>query len=107
VALTPRTGLQAFEREIQPLGLQVDILTTTSLGLLGYIHGLRDLEEGKEADLIAVDPSLTAPLPGAGADDKPVEIVSRLMFRTHPLMVRGAWVRGKLLPANTEGGDPA
>ena len=53
---------------------------------------------GKEADLIAVDPRLTTPLPGdepriAAADD----VASRLIFRPHPNMVRGAWVRGRLL----------
>ncbi len=49
VALTPRAGLQAFEREVRSFGLQVETLTTTSLGLLGYVRGLRDLEEGEEA----------------------------------------------------------
>ena len=45
--------------------------------------------------------------PAAGrreSDDRPVEIVSRLIFRTHPGMVRGAWVRGRLLPAAAEAG---
>jgi guanine deaminase len=54
------------------------------------------LEAGKEADLIAVDVSLTDPLPGAEVDE-PEELMSRLVFRPHPSMVRGAWVRGRLL----------
>ena len=59
------------------------------------------MEVGKEADLIAVDPSVTLPLEGVGADeeDHPDEMLSRLIFRAHPAMVRGAWVRGRLLPA--------
>jgi guanine deaminase len=64
---------------------------------LGLAEVTGSLEVGKEADLVAVDPRLTEPLPGAGAADSPVEIVSRLIFRTHPDMVRGAWVRGRLL----------
>jgi cytosine/adenosine deaminase-related metal-dependent hydrolase len=54
------------------------------------------LEAGKEADLIAVDPSLTAPLPGLETSD-PSDLVSRLMYRAHPDMVRAAWVRGRRL----------
>ncbi len=54
------------------------------------------LEAGKEADLIAVDASLTDPLPGAEVDE-PEELMSRLVFRPHPDMVRGAWVRGRRL----------
>ena len=59
------------------------------------------MEVGKEADLIAVDPSVTLPLEGVGAHDdgRPDEMLSRLIFRAHPSMVRGAWVRGRLLPA--------
>ena len=56
------------------------------------------IEAGKEADLIAVDPRLTTPLPG---DQPPLEaaddVMSRLIFRPHPNMVRAAWVRGRLL----------
>jgi cytosine/adenosine deaminase-related metal-dependent hydrolase len=77
------------------------------LGTLGGAEalGLEDrigsVEVGKEADLIAVDPSVTLPLEGVGAhEDGPSdEMLSRLIFRAHPAMVRGAWVRGRLLPA--------
>ena len=54
------------------------------------------IEVGKEADLIAVDPALTAPLPGVEADD-PSDLVSRLIYRSHPDMVRATWVRGRRL----------
>ena len=59
------------------------------------------IEVGKEADLIVVDPGATAPL-GADLDpigllDDPALLVSRLIFRADPSMVRGAWVRGRSL----------
>ena len=65
------------------------------LGMDGLVGSI---ESGKEADLIAVDPRLTTPLPG---DAPPLEdaddVMSRLIFRPHPNMVRAAWVRGRLL----------
>ncbi|MEA2576425.1 MAG: guanine deaminase [Chloroflexota bacterium] len=61
---------------------------------LGGVTG--SLETGKEADLIAVDPAFTAPVPGI-SDDDPADIASRLIFRSHPDMVRAAWVRGRQL----------
>jgi guanine deaminase len=61
---------------------------------LGDVTG--SLESGKEADVIAVDPAFTAPVPGI-EDDDPADIASRLIFRSHPDMVRAAWVRGRQL----------
>ena len=64
---------------------------------LGLDDRIGSLEVGKEADLIAVDPRFTTPLPG---DDPPAaaeDLASRLIFRPHPNMVRAAWVRGRLL----------
>ena len=56
--------------------------------------------------LIAVDPARTAPL-GADVDgdgDRPADaeaVVSRLIFRADPAMVRAAWVRGRRLEGPT------
>ncbi|MEX1169847.1 MAG: amidohydrolase family protein, partial [Chloroflexota bacterium] len=63
---------------------------------LGLDDRIGSLETGKEADLIAVDPALVAPLAG-GDDDDPADLMSRLIFRAHPDMVRAAWVRGRAL----------
>jgi guanine deaminase len=65
---------------------------------LGMEDTIGSLEVGKEADFIAVDDGLTAPLHGQQTDD-PADVMSRLIFRARPDMVRGAWVRGRLLPA--------
>ena len=64
--------------------------------VLGLDAVIGSLETGKEADLIVVDPALTVPVPGIDSDD-PADLMSRLIFRAHPAMVRGAWVRGRLL----------
>ncbi|OGO56309.1 MAG: hypothetical protein A2V85_10685 [Chloroflexi bacterium RBG_16_72_14] len=63
---------------------------------LGQEDRIGSLEAGKEADLIAVDPRLVAPVPGEDSHD-PAEVMSRLAFRPHPDMVRAAWVRGRRL----------
>ena len=69
---------------------------------LGLEDVIGSIEVGKEADLIAVDPTVVDPLRGeastsAPADDDPEALMSRLIFRAHPDMVRGAWVRGRRL----------
>ena len=64
---------------------------------LGLDGAIGSLEVGKEADVIAVDARFTNPLP---TDDPPAtadDLASRLVFRPHPNMVRGAWVRGRSL----------
>jgi guanine deaminase len=65
--------------------------------VLGLDDRSGSLEGGKEADIIAIDPRFTNPLP---TDDPPAaaeDVASRLVFRPHPNMVRAAWVRGSLL----------
>jgi guanine deaminase len=65
-----------------------------ALGLEGAIGSV---EAGKDADLIAIDPRFTSPLPTDDPPEAADELASRLVFRPHPNMVRGAWVRGRLL----------
>jgi guanine deaminase len=80
---------------LDPLGwLRMGTLEGARALGLGEITG--SLEVGKEADLIAVDPSVTDPVAGTGVGG-PEELMSRLIFRTHPSMVRAAWVRGRAL----------
>jgi guanine deaminase len=67
---------------------------------LGLDDVIGSLEAGKEADLIAIDPDAVRP-PGAEPCRDLDEVISRLIFRERPGMVRGAWVRGRRLAAST------
>jgi cytosine/adenosine deaminase-related metal-dependent hydrolase len=70
--------------------------TLSGAQVLGLDAEIGSLETGKEADLIVIDPAFVATVPGA-ADADPEDLMSRLIFRSHPDMVRGAWVRGRQL----------
>jgi len=94
-----QSGLRTMLSETRPVLAPLDWLRLGSLDgarALGLDDRFGSLERGKEADFICVDPSVTAPLPGQETDD-PADLMSRLIYRGRPDMVRGAWVRGRLL----------
>ncbi len=69
---------------------------------LGIDDRIGSLEISKDADLILVDPQMTSPVPGERLadfdEDEAEHLMSRLISRPHPEMVRAAWVRGRRLP---------
>ncbi|HSH22292.1 MAG TPA: amidohydrolase family protein, partial [Candidatus Caenarcaniphilales bacterium] len=75
------------------------LATIEGARVLGLDREIGSLEAGKDADMIAIDTAVTEPVPG-WAPDEPDELMSQLIFRAHPEMVRGAWVRGRLLEGN-------
>ena len=92
-------ALRVAGRVAAPVLPPLEWLRMGTLGgarVLGIDGAVGSLEAGKEADMVAVDPSLVAPVPGE-EDDAAEDLISRLMFRSHPDMVRGAWVRGRAL----------
>ena len=98
-----QAALRTVVRESRPVLAPLDWLRAGTLdgaAVLGIDDRIGSLEVGKEADLIAIDPRMTAArrdLPYDAGRVEPDEVMSRLIFRAHPDMVRGAWVRGRRL----------
>jgi len=90
------TGMAESGQALRPMDwLRIGSLDgARALGLDGEIGSI---EVGKQADLIAIDPRFTNPLPSDDPPGSAEDVASRLVFRPHPNMVRGAWVRGRLL----------
>ena len=86
----------------------LDWLRLATLGgarALGLGDVIGSVEKEKEADLICVDVGRTAPIEGTPDPVDPEDLMSRLVFRPHPEMVLGAWVRGRLLDGRAAGGE--
>jgi cytosine/adenosine deaminase-related metal-dependent hydrolase len=105
VGALSQMGLRALGHEARPALTPLDWLRLGSLDgarALGLEDRIGSIEAGKEADLIVVDPAVTSPLRGGAEEEEGLladasALVSRLIFRAHPDMVRGAWVRGRRL----------
>ena len=96
-----QSGVRTMLGDERPMLKPLDWLrlgTLEGARVLGMEKETGSIEAGKDADLIVVDPSATAPVDGAQVDEAS-DIVSRLMYRTRPDMIVGAWVRGRRLAA--------
>jgi guanine deaminase len=94
-----QSGRRSMLGDTQPPLSPTDWLRMGSLDgarALGLEGEIGSLEAGKDADFIAVDTAMTAPVDG-GEPEGAEEIASLLVYRSRAGMVRGAWVRGRRL----------
>lgn len=70
------------------------LATLGGANALGWADRIGSLEAGKEADLVVVDPRVVDPAPDRGPEP-PERMLSRLLYREHPGMIRATFVRGR------------
>jgi guanine deaminase len=93
------------QRVHQALGLEPDppidpaqafaLATLGGARALGQAERLGSLDAGKDADFIVVDPDQVDPAPGRTLEPA-TEVLSRLMYRSDPRMIRASYVRGRM-----------
>ncbi len=80
------------------LGEPIDVATALHLATaggaraLGWERRIGTLDAGREADFILVDPALADPMGRESGD--PQTVLSHLLYRARPGLVRGAFVQG-------------
>lgn len=81
-ALAPVGPVQAFH-----------LATLGGAKALGLEAQIGSLAVGKDADFVVVDPRMVDPAPDR-APEPPEQVLSRMLYREHPGMVRATYVRG-------------
>jgi guanine deaminase len=76
----------------------LELATLGSARVMGLEDQIGSLQVGKEADIIAVNPSELLLPSSSEFEDSARELLLLLIFRNRPAMVKSAWVRGKQLP---------
>ncbi len=86
---------EADHRADRPLNAAEAFHLATAAGAeaLGQAPRFGTLDPGKEADFLVVDPRWSDP--ADRSEDAPERVLSRLLYRADPRMVRGTFVRGR------------